>query len=310
MRNRKATKSARLLFGLGAFSEGLSKGMDQRDALAMKIAERELERKRNEQTDAEQKANLRLSVLKQMQDSTYPDPANPKNIVTIKGLPQETVDQQFPGLLMTQPNPVDAGDKGRPVAPPQPGGMQAAPGSHLETLRYTQELLNKIPTSLGTGVTAGVSKALGGERGGFGSNAIKEYEDAKPGAAVQFYRAITGDTRLSDNDARERALPFMPTVWPIPDTADVRQGKMNRLSQAVQLADKQRAANPNVVLDFSAVLSQAEKASQAGQLQLGPPAPPPIPTKSVFPKIGEVRNGFKYVGGDPKSPQSWQKVTQ
>lgn len=284
-RNVKATRSARALFALGALAKGIDKGLDRRDALALKLAEREIEKRKQEQTDKEQRDTLRLNVIKSMQSQEFPDPSDPTGArkITIRGVPQETVEQQFPDLLLAPPKvplpaipDVDPGAKGRPVAPPQPGGIQAAPGSHLETLRYTQSLLDKIPTDLSTAATAGASKALGGERGGIGSNAIKEYEDAKPAAAVQFYRAITGDTRLSDNDARERALPFMPTVWPIPDTAEVRKGKMARLAAAVQLAEKQRAANPNLVLDISAVMSQANNAAQAGQLQLGPPAPPPI----------------------------------
>jgi len=38
------------------------------------------------------------------------------------------------------------------------------------------------------------------------------YEELRPGVAAGLYRAVTGDDRISDRDAAQRALPFVPRL--------------------------------------------------------------------------------------------------
>lgn len=143
-------------------------------------------------------------------------------------------------------------------------GPTTNPENVLGSLRFAQKLLGRIPTDLSTLGTAGVSKMLGGQRriGGqdFGSDAIKAYEDHKGGTAVSVYRSITGDTRLSDADAQARALPYMPSVFPVVDTAAVRKLKMDRLVEATKIAQAQRGKNPAAELNLEDVMGQADTA--------------------------------------------------
>lgn len=68
-------------------------------------------------------------------------------------------------------------------------------------------LLGKIPSGAkGTWETA-VASIPGGN---LIYSQAAQYADQLPSIAVSFYRDATGDTRLSDNDAKTRALPFMP----------------------------------------------------------------------------------------------------
>lgn len=258
-RNRKANKSARGLFALGAFAEGLQKGMEQRDALAMKLAENEL-RKRQVETDDYFKARGAQQDLYKMTQPTqvWETGANgqpsPKTIPPLLSkedyLAQEgELRKRYSTLppMVGTPGP-KAGNE-----PTRPGSKtvgQVSPESQLSSLDYLQGLLNKIPTNVGTLGTVGAAKVLGGEREimgvKIGSDAAKEYEDAKPGAAVSVYRAMTGDTRLSDADAQARALPFLPSTFPVMDTTNVRSGKMSRIRKAFELAAQEKARNPQL----------------------------------------------------------------
>jgi hypothetical protein len=66
------------------------------------------------------------------------------------------------------------------------------------------------------------AKLMGGGKFGGGmlpevsqkeSEDILTYSDMRPGVAAGLYRAITGDDRISDMDAAQRALPFVPDPY-------------------------------------------------------------------------------------------------
>lgn len=57
------------------------------------------------------------------------------------------------------------------------------------------------------------------------------YNDSRKAIAVGLYRALTGDTRLSDADAASRALPL---VWDSDESEALRESKFKTLKQMVQ----------------------------------------------------------------------------
>jgi hypothetical protein len=59
-----------------------------------------------------------------------------------------------------------------------------------------------------------------------GSDDIRLYNEFVPSAAVGIYRETTGDIRLSDADAQDRAYPLLPKVG---DTAEVRKRKLDAI---------------------------------------------------------------------------------
>lgn len=57
------------------------------------------------------------------------------------------------------------------------------------------------------------------------------YNDTRPAAAVGLYRALTGDKRLSDADAKARALPLM---WDSDEGDKVRTEKFSKLKRMAE----------------------------------------------------------------------------
>lgn len=259
-------------------AEGLNKGVDRHMDYKMKLAEYELAKQAKAQEEAQARQDRAfgsyLTLRKDSAASVRPrldvtgrpiaDAKGNPVYETFQPIPEAEVRQGVDYLRGINPQiPAYGGQGQRPAgAVPQPksnNGIASTPDQQLRGLDYMEGLLNNIGTDVPSIGTAAISKVLGGQRGGFGSDAIKEYEDAKPGAAVGAYRAITGDTRLSDSDAQQRALPFMPSVYPVMDTATVRAGKLARLRRALQLSGAQRQTNPNAEVDFGSVMTQAAK---------------------------------------------------
>lgn len=102
--------------------------------------------------------------------------------------------------------------------------------SDLDQLENT---LNQIPTGAAGGTEKLVSKIPGGNL--IFKNA-KQYEDQLPLVAVAFYRNASGDTRVNNQDAEQRAIPFLPRLE---DTPDIRTKK---LQIARSMLEKRRQA--------------------------------------------------------------------
>lgn len=67
--------------------------------------------------------------------------------------------------------------------------------------------------------------------GNIGGTDLRLYDQNRPATAVSLYRALTGDTRLSDADARARALPLLPTGG---EPKEVQQKKIKFLREGIQ----------------------------------------------------------------------------
>jgi len=94
-------------------------------------------------------------------------------------------------------------------------------------LKQAKDLLKGIPTGL---PTAGRS-LLGNVSKGNMFAKERTYNQLKPALAVGLYRALTGDTRLSDADAQARALPILPELGE-PD--EVIKAKIAKIEEALR----------------------------------------------------------------------------
>ena len=107
--------------------------------------------------------------------------------------------------------------------------------NNVETLLLNMEKdAQSVPAGYG-----GVLSQVGGfiTRGGSQTNTVV-YNDQRKAVAVALYRALTGDTRLSDADAAARALPLL---WKPDEAPEVRTMKFQKLKQL--LSDRKQAVS-------------------------------------------------------------------
>jgi hypothetical protein len=110
---------------------------------------------------------------------------------------------------------------------PNPNASQVADEGAVQTqsgmLDQAEQMLKNLPDG---GVMEGL-KGIAAKVPLVGSTVAgpeKTYQDFTPAFATAVYRAQTGDTRLSDADAAQRAYPLLPALS---DTRDVREHKMS-----------------------------------------------------------------------------------
>lgn len=245
--------------GAQGVEAGMARGMEERkQALAAEIAKLDSGRKDRETTANE--ADTQLKYLLANQPSTTTDPVSGKKTET-QGLTGVSFEpgkgtRFAPGWTVgskpgkpTQPEQTDVAifdvdgkfynqdgtPRATPINPattkiingpkPSAGGTAASPESLLADLDAIEAKLQNVPTSVLGAATSLASTVTGGSIG----EDTKVYNDVKPAMAAKFYRAVTKDTRLSDQDAESRALPLFPSAY---DAAAVRQKKLAFLRQA------------------------------------------------------------------------------
>ncbi len=138
----------------------------------------------------------------------------------------------------------------------------------------------------------GITSIAGGaiSRGG----KTREYMKMLPATAVSVYRAITGDTRLSDADAAARAYPLL---WHPSEGGDIRKSSFsnikNLLNARIKMIQqgKYKMSGDQFITPLEDV--QAETGSD---VNIG------------IPQIGKIEDGYKFKGGDPSNPNSWEKL--
>lgn len=92
----------------------------------------------------------------------------------------------------------------------------------------------------------------------------KLYNDSLHATSVAFYRAVTGDTRLSDADAKTRAYPIM---WKTSEHTDVRDKKFGFMERMVSAREKllEGGINPESLKPgefFDMIKKEAESGTQ------------------------------------------------
>lgn len=100
-------------------------------------------------------------------------------------------------------------------------GEQSKIADQVSTIKGLKDILDKVPA----GFAGAAEGAAGSVTGGVVFKNAKQYKDQVQSAAVEFYRAITGDTRINNNDI-SRALAAFPQIG---DAADLRQSKYDDL---------------------------------------------------------------------------------
>jgi hypothetical protein len=99
--------------------------------------------------------------------------------------------------------------------------------------------LEKDVDKLPSGYSGILSNIWGVVTRGANNPDLKTYNDSRPAIAVGLYRTLTGDTRLSDDDAKKRALPL---IWDSSESKSVQKKKFENIKQMIT-ARKEKIRN-------------------------------------------------------------------
>ena len=97
----------------------------------------------------------------------------------------------------------------------------------LSNIKGMRTLAESIPSGIVGRVGSGTLAAISG---GAMSTNKQLYDKQRPAFAVSLYRALTGDTRLSDADAKARALPLL---WKVGEADAVRKKSFDYIEKAL-----------------------------------------------------------------------------
>ena len=106
----------------------------------------------------------------------------------------------------------------------------------LSTLESLSTKIGDVGNPLQAGIKSAYNKYISGGRG-TGSmdtgrdEALSQYNSISPAGSAAIYRALTGDKRLSDDDAQKRAVPLL---WRPGESESVKQKKFSILKSAIQ----------------------------------------------------------------------------
>lgn len=118
--------------------------------------------------------------------------------------------------------------KGAVLTKAEPGKIGNQTIQNDEALSLVDDLESKLKGSSGIG--GGIKSIASKVTAGGISPELRIYNQQKPAIAVKLYRAITGDTRLSDADAAARALPLLPDTY---EASDVQSSKIKSMRDAI-----------------------------------------------------------------------------
>ncbi len=97
----------------------------------------------------------------------------------------------------------------------------------ISNIKDMRSLAEKIGTYPGSRIAQGTAAAISG--GGWATEHY-QYLMQRPAMAVSLYRALTGDTRLSDADAEARALPLL---WKPGQSSKIRKSSFDYIENAL-----------------------------------------------------------------------------
>lgn len=135
----------------------------------------------------------------------------------------------------------------------------------IANIQDLKKVLDQVPAGWKGAAEATIGKAAKGNV--FAPAA--QYADQVPAIAVAFYRQATGDNRINDSDAKDRALPFMPQPGEPQGQKDAKFSQMlamlNRRKQAQLTGVDQIPWDPSGS-------ATAHLSAPAGQTPAAPPS--------------------------------------
>ena len=106
----------------------------------------------------------------------------------------------------------------------------------LNNLEQMSKSIGDIGNPLQAGIKSSYNKYISSGRGSSSLNKKRDedlgtYNSISPAAGAAIYRALTGDKRLSDDDAKTRALPLL---WKPGESEGIKAKKFALLKKAIQ----------------------------------------------------------------------------
>lgn len=131
--------------------------------------------------------------------------------------------------------------------------------NQIKSIKDLRALADKVP---GGRIAGSISGVLSSVTGGELATETRQYLKQRPAYAVSIYRALTGDTRLSDADAKGRALPLL---WHPTESDKIKKTSFDTIENALQARKKlieegkyTQDANGQFITPLEDVLAEAE----------------------------------------------------
>jgi hypothetical protein len=135
------------------------------------------------------------------------------------------------------------------------------------------------------------------------AEASREFNQIMSGQAVEQMSAILKGATTDREMAQFKEILGNPSTPP-----DIRERTIDRM---VQLAERQMQLQQTRIQQLRGRDYFRPNGGQPGAAppQQGiPPAPAPAPAGIAPPKVDEVRRGYRFKGGDPADPNSWERA--
>lgn len=195
--------------------------------------------------------------------------------------PQYVIPQLDADGNVTGFTPLKKGEKPTGFAKPSANKNAQKASGEVQLIDEQLSQIEKLKGLLDKGVSGPVmgraANVLSKLTGGAIQQPLSEFNALKPAIATKIYRAMTGDTRLSDADAAARAYPLLPSPG---DDASTQQAKWQNIKDLLNARRQQ--FDPN-----GEIKSSISSPSGSGDFSGGHPA------------VGQTFNGRKITHVEP-----------
>jgi hypothetical protein len=328
-RAQKATKEADVMAARQAGMTALQQGGDPRNALAQLLsvgdvqgaqaiaqyAEHEANRAFRQQESARNQSNQDRSFgLQQQQFALTRQQAE----AAARGVDYKEVDDGNGGKVLVRIHkanntvervPIAGGQEGEgPANPYAPAGKQTddqAKAALYARRMFQAERILRDPAVVAAATS--IKEQAAGEIGnrlplgmgrGVMSEAFQRYDQAKRDFVNAVLRRESGAV-ISEAEFANAEKQYFPA--PNDDPKTLRQKQQNR-EEAIRgiTGAAGRAHTPEYVFGNDGQIVPNPRVRGGNSA---------TPQRPAMPKVGEVRDGYRFLGGDPASPESWQALS-